>query len=130
MTPVIYLASPIDQGDASSIQKIAQHQLIDSGCAVFNPAAGWTVPKWAEPSNRLQNGNIALLRQCNGLLAILKPDVLTIGVIMEIMEAHAIGVPVSIYGHGVKPSWSLAQMGYRVHDDLETAIDELLGGFE
>lgn len=130
MTPVIYLASPIDQGDAGNTQQIAQHQLLDRGCAVFNPAAGWAVPRYAEPSKKLQNGNLALLRQCDGLLAILKPDILTIGVIIEIMEAYALGMPVSIYGHGVKPSWSLAQMGYRVHYDLDIAIDELVGGME
>lgn len=130
MTPVIYLASPIDQGFAGETRRIAKGVLLESGCAVFDPAAGWDVPKQATPNKSLQDGNLALLRKCDGMLAILKPDILTIGVILEIVEAHNMGMPISVYGYGLQPSWSLAHLGYRVHDDIEQAIDELVGGME
>lgn len=126
MTYVIYLASPIDQGNAAEAKQSAHEWLLGHNCAVFDPAAGWTVPKHGRPNPALQRGNVALLRQCNGMLAILRPDVLTIGVILEIQEALAVGIPVKVYGEGLRPSWSLAALGVAVHDSLATAITDLL----
>lgn len=126
MTHVIYLASPIDQGDAAEAKHLAQEWLLGHNCAVFDPAAGWTVPRHGKPNPALQHGNVALLRQCDGMLAILRPDVLTIGVILEIEEALNMGIPVKIYGEGLRPSWSLAYLGVTVHDSLSAAITDLL----
>jgi len=127
MTPVIYLASPIDQGSDSGKEK-AREVLLSRSCAVFDPAAGWTVPKTGEPSSRLQHGNMALLRQCDGILAILSPKILTIGVVLEIQEMLMMGKPISIYAPQIRPSWSLAYLGIQPQQDLEQAIDQLIGG--
>ena len=114
------------QGDAAEAKQSAQEWLLGHNCAVFDPAAGWTVPKYGKPNPALQRGNVALLRQCDGMLAILRPDILTIGVILEIEEALNMGIPVKIYGEGLRPSWSLAYLGVAVHDSLSTAITDLL----
>ena len=129
MTPVVYLASPIDQGTDSGKDK-AREALLDRGCAVFDPSAGWTVPKWGEPSRGLQNGNIALLRKCDGVLAILNPRILTIGVVLEIQDALLSGLAVSVYAPEVKPSWSLAYLDLYPHNDLDFAIDMLIEDIE
>lgn len=126
MTPVIYLASPIDQGNASDDKKTAHEWLRGSNCAVFDPSSAWSVSKSSKPNPALQRGNMALLRQCHGVLAIVKPDVLTIGVVLEIQEAVEVGIPVQVCGRGLQPSWSLAYLGLEVHYSVQEAIKALL----
>lgn len=126
MSPVVYLASPIDQGTTEEPKTRARGHLLSAGCAVFDPSVGWTVPQNATPSRNLQMGNIALLRRCDGLLAILQPDLLTIGVVLEIQEALEYGIPIAVYSKGLKASWSLAYLGVKPHSDMKEAIDELM----
>lgn len=131
MTPVIYLASSIDQGRDDTRER-ARQALLSRPCALFDPAAGWTVSESSRPSPGLQKGNMALLRQCDGLFAVLNPTILTVGVILEIQEAVDYGLPVRVYGPGIKPSWSLSYLGVELHTDLNLAVrllmEEVLGG--
>lgn len=128
MTPTIYLASPIDQGTLGAVKQHAKDQLLLYGCAVFDPASGWMVPALGTPNRSLQRGNFALMRQCQGVLAILRPDILTIGVILEIEEAINLGMPVVVIGMDLRPSWSLAYLGVPVYTSTEEAIESLLEG--
>jgi nucleoside 2-deoxyribosyltransferase len=123
--PTIYLASPIDQGRTSAEKTRAFDYLLSRGCAVFDPGAGWSVPPTGVPNPSLQKGNLSLLRACDGVLAILKPDLLTIGVVMEIEEAIHMGIPVQVYGPELRPSWSLAYLGLKPHGELIAAVHSL-----
>jgi nucleoside 2-deoxyribosyltransferase len=127
MTQIIYLASPIDQGNTNALRDKAKHELLVAGAVVFDPSAGWVVSKIAQPTPALQHANTAVLRYCSGVLAILDPEILTVGVILEIQEAQAGGTPVVIYAPRLKPSWSLAYLGIEVHTDLYEAIELLIG---
>ena len=127
MTPVIYLASPIDQGTDDSKEK-AREVLLRRSCAVFDPSAGWTVPAGGKPSPALQKGNMALLRQCDAMLAILNPKIMTLGVVLELEEMINMGKPVTIYAPDIRPSWSLAYLGIQPSQDLTTAINQLVEG--
>jgi hypothetical protein len=127
MTQLIYLASPIDQGNTATLKDGAKRHLLSEGAAVFDPSAGWTVSQLAEPTPALQYANIAVLRHCGGLFAILKPDVLTVGVILEIEEAIDNLIPVVVYAPDLKPSWSLSYLGVDVCTNLNEAIDKMMG---
>lgn len=127
MTPVIYLASPIDQGTDDSKER-ARDVLLSRSCAVFDPSAGWTVPVAGRPSPALQRGNMALLRQCDAMLAILNPKIMTLGVVLELQEMLNMGKPVAIYAPDIRPSWSLAYLGIQPNPDLITAINQLVEG--
>lgn len=124
-TPTVYLASPIDQGQTKSEKTRAIEHLLDRQCAVFDPSAGWKVPAAGRPNSTLQRGNLAILRQCHGLLAILKADILTIGVVLEIQEAIDCGMPIQVYSPDMQPSWSLNYLGVTPHRDLIQAIHDL-----
>lgn len=126
MTPVIYLASPIDQGTISGMKDQALQALLTSRCAVFDPGAGWSVPAQATPSEMLQHGNMALLNRCDGLLAILDPKILTIGVVMEILHARANDMPAHVWAPNLRTSWSLASLHVPVYRYLDDAIRELI----
>jgi len=127
MTAVIYLASSIDQGTEYTKEK-AREALLKASCAVFDPAGGWGVPASGDPSPALQEANLALLRECDGLFAILNPTTLTIGVIIEIQEAKLHGIPTVVYAPGIRTSWSLAYLGLDPHQTLPTAIAALKKG--
>jgi nucleoside 2-deoxyribosyltransferase len=124
-TPVIYLASPIDQGRTDRYRSRAKEGLGSRGCAVYDPAGGWTVPKVGRPSPRLQKANMAALANCDGLLAILDPGVLTIGVTLEIHLATTLGIPTEVWGPDLHPSWSLAYLGLEPHTEIHYALDSL-----
>jgi hypothetical protein len=124
MTNVIYLASPIDQG-RDGTKETARDVLHTYDCAVFDPGAGWTVPRNGKPNRVLQAANIALLRECDGILAILNPAILTIGVILELIEADIRGMARCVYAPDLKPSWALALLGIPVYSNLEDAVQYL-----
>ena len=123
--PVVYLASPIDQGRTDEYRSRAKEGLGSRGAAIYDPAAGWTVPKIGRPSPRLQKANMAALAQCDGVLAILDPGILTVGVILEIHLATTIGIPVEIWGPELYTSWSLAYLGIQPQTEMHYALDEL-----
>lgn len=125
MTPVIYLASSIDQGRENHREE-ARQALLRRSCALFDPAAAWTVTESAEPSPGLQRANMALLRQCDGVLAVLSPGRLTVGVILEIQESKLLGIPTQVYAPGIRPSWSLSYLGIEPHADLNAAVGALM----
>jgi len=124
MTKVIYLASAIDQG-TDTHKDWARASLLRVSCAVFDPSAGWRVPRDTSPSPVLQAANLALLEECDGLLALLTPTVLTIGVILEIQHAQLHGIPTAIYAPDLKPSWTLAYLRLETHSNMDHAIDSL-----
>jgi nucleoside 2-deoxyribosyltransferase len=124
MTPVVYLASPIDQGNMAALREEAKAGLLLQGCAVFDPAAGWSVPARAEPSPALQAANMRLLTECDAVLALLDPTILTVGVTLELNAAH--GKPTHVWAPNLRPSWSLAYLGVTIHKYLDDAIKELM----
>ena len=126
MTPVIYLASPIDQGSVEYMRVHAKTALLDLGCAVFDPFGGWKVPIGGEPSPALQRGNLRLLNACDGLFAILNPKVLTIGVTLELAHAAKHRIPAVAWAPQLAPSWALSYLGVESHRYLDYAIEELV----
>lgn len=126
MTKTIYLATSIDQGLEDSRGK-AKEALLRASFAVFDPAEGWDVPSGGNPTGALQRGNLALLGESDGLLAILNPGVLTVGVVIEIMKAVNWQIPTVVYAPNMKPSWSLAYLGVTHYQNLDAAILDLKG---
>jgi hypothetical protein len=124
MTPVIYLASPIDQGTVLQMRNQAKAKLLEAGCAVFDPGTGWAVGPDTEPTHRLQTANLAVLARCDGILAIYDPHILTIGVTIELMEACP--KPSHVWAPNLKPSWALTYLDVKVHVLLDNAIEELV----
>ena len=124
MTKTIYLAGPIDQGQAREMRTAARAALFERGRALFDPSMGWAVPYGAVPSPSLQRANVAVLRQCDGLLVYLDPTVMSVGVTIEIVEAVNFGTPVAIWAK-MKPSWALAYLGVPMFDELDDALSEL-----
>jgi nucleoside 2-deoxyribosyltransferase len=128
-TKTVYLASAIDQGQAWSMRAEAREALLKARHAVYDPAAGWSVPEASVPSPSLQKANLAALRACDGLLVCLDPSILSIGIVIEMMEAINLDVPVVAYGK-LSPSWSLAYLGIDVFTELEDAIAALDWGMD
>ena len=126
-TPVVYLAAAIDQGEAVDTRRKAKEALLAHGNAIFDPSGGWSVPKFGKPSGSLQTANFALLDRCDGLFAILTPDVMTVGTILEIHHAIDCGIPTVVYGPDLKPSWALSFLDLTPHKYLSEAIDDLKG---
>lgn len=124
--PAIYLASPIDQGRTDEYRSRAKEGLRSRGAATYDPAGGWTVPVAGRPSPGLQMANMAALRNCDGLLAILDPGILTVGVILEINHAIELDIPVEVWGPKLHPSWSLAYLGITPHTEIHHALDTLM----
>ena len=129
-TPVIYLAAAIDQGQPANLAAAAKQLLLATGHVVFDPAAGWSVPTHANPSATLQKANFALLDQCDGLLAILTPDIMTVGTILEIDYARRQGLAVAVCGPQIRASWALAYLGITPHTHLRDAIGYMKGQFD
>jgi nucleoside 2-deoxyribosyltransferase len=126
-SPVVYLAGAIDQGEASDTRRRVKEALLAHGNAIFDPSGGWSVPTYGKPSGSLQAANTALLSRCDGLLAILTPDIMTVGTVLEIHYAVDNGIPVTVYGPSLKPSWALAFLGITPHAYLNDAINDLKG---
>lgn len=124
MTKTVYLAGPIDQGQAWSMRAEAREALRGRGYVYFDPSTGWDVPPDAEPSANLQRANIAALRQCDALLVCLDPSILSIGATLEIVEAVSFGTPVAVWAK-IRPSWALAYLGVPVFEALDKALDEI-----
>lgn len=125
MTKLIYIASPIDQGQAQQMVLEAKTYLASLGHVTYDPSAAWTVPPDATPDGHLQTANLAVLDSCDGLLAILRPQTLTIGVIIEIVYAHRHAIPTAVLAPGIKPSWALAHLGITPHRHISDAINQL-----
>jgi len=129
-TPVVYLAAAIDQGQPANLAAQAKQLLLATGHAVFDPAAGWNVPTNPTPSPTLQRANFALLGQCDGLLAILTLDIMTVGTILEIDYARTRGLAVAVCAPGIRTSWALAYLGITPHNHLRDAIEYMKGQFD
>ena len=91
-TPIIYLASPIDNGVLSGVDKVHE-LLVQDGFAVYWPQKAWSVRAGSVPNEKLQGANMGVLDFADGLLACLKADTLTVGTIIEIYEAQGRGIP-------------------------------------
>lgn len=123
-TPVIYLASPIDNGVLSGVDKVHE-LLVQDGFAVYWPQKAWAVRAGSVPNEKLQGANMSVLDFADGLLACLKVDKLTIGTIVEIYEAQSRGIPTVVWGN-VNHSWALAYLGVEAYADLRDAVRALI----
>lgn len=113
---ILYYAHPIDQATTtnSGVEKIASQR----GVVLFDPAGGWRVPPGAQPQPEMQQANLDVLRRCDGVIAYLDQRVLSIGVTIELVEAHNHGIPALVYGD-LKPSWALTYLGIEQTKDLD-----------
>jgi nucleoside 2-deoxyribosyltransferase len=122
-TPIIYLASPIDNGVLSGVDKVHE-LLVQDGFAVYWPQKAWSVRAGSVPNEKLQGANMGVLDFADGLLACLKADTLTVGTIIEIYEAQGRGIPTVVWGN-LNHSWALAYLGVDVYADLRDAVRAL-----
>jgi dUTP pyrophosphatase len=111
---VIYLARPIDQAGedprASRWATEASRVASESGVALFAPAEAFKLPAGASPDPSLERVNRAVLRECEGLLALMPGGVPTVGVPMEIEAALGLGLPVAV-ATDFPGLWSLQRDG-------------------
>jgi nucleoside 2-deoxyribosyltransferase len=122
-TPLIYLASPIDNGPISGVDKVHE-LLVQDGFAVYWPQKAWSVRPGAIPNEKLQGANMAVLDYADGLLVCLKEDKLTVGCILELQEAANKDLPVVVWGN-MNHSWALAYLAVDVYSDLRDAVRAL-----
>lgn len=123
-TRTVYLAHPIDNGYFYARPVV--DALVDAGHAVFDPQAAWTMPRQVQPTERVTRSLIALMQECDGVLACLPKHTLTIGTVMEVVYAASIEMPVVVHGD-LSPSWALASLKSPVPviADLNEAVHTL-----
>lgn len=125
MTKTIYLASPIDQGTATTLLETIKTNLHQLGYVTYDPTKAWHTPPEATPNPTIQTANLAVLEQTNLLLAILKPQTLTIGVTIELIHAHQNNIPTVVLAPGLKPSWALAYLELHPHQTIEETMQDI-----
>lgn len=111
---LIYYAHPIDQ--RHHVDDTAIAALHRRGAGVYDPGKAWDLSPATQPSPGLQRANIAVLRHCDGVLVQLAPDILSVGAILEIVEAKNHDIPVLVYGP-LRPSWALTYLDVEVTND-------------
>ena len=115
---LIYYAHPIDQaGGGDDPFYWLPEALGARGAVIYDPAAAWRVPALNQPRPGLQKANLDVLRQCDGLIACLRRDVMSVGVVLEIVEAINHDIPTLVYAPGMSTSWALAYLGAEITDD-------------
>ena len=122
-TPIVYLASPIDNGVLSGIDKVRE-MLVQDGYAVYWPQQAWQVLPGSIPTESLQAANLAVLDMADGLIACLKPNRLSVGTVLEIVEARMKEIPTVVWGE-MNHSWALAYLGVESYADLRDAVRRL-----
>lgn len=122
-TPIIYLASPIDNGVLSGVDKVRE-LFVQDGYAVYWPQKAWQVPQGAIPNEQLQAANLAVLDLADGLIACLDPERLSVGTVLEIVEARNREIPVVVWGK-MHHSWALSYLNVESYLDLRDAIRRL-----
>jgi len=93
---LIYLAQPIDQADERSkrMAELASATLVEAGATVFRPALAFD--SGGDPAGIGQAINRLALREADGVMAVLKHGVPSIGVPIEIQWAVDNGKPVAL----------------------------------
>lgn len=115
---LVYYAHPIDQGGDDLFYWIPE-ALNSRGAVVYDPAAAWRVPVINRPRPGLQQANLDVLRRCDGLIACLKRDTMSVGVVLEIQEAINHDIPTLVFGPTLATSWALAYLGVEVVGEPE-----------
>lgn len=111
---LIYYAHPIDQRHHADDQLPAM--IKRRGAGVYDPGKAWDLAPATQPSPGLQKANLAVLRACDGVLVQLAPDILSVGAILEIVEAKNHDIPVLVWGD-LRPSWALNYLDVEVTHD-------------
>lgn len=115
---LIYYAHPIDQAGGEDDPFYWLPEALNSrGAVVYDPATAWRVPALNLPRPGLQKANLDVLRRCDGLVACLRRDVMSVGVVLEIVEAMNHDIPTLVYAPGMSTSWALAYLGTETTDD-------------
>ena len=121
---LIYYAHPIDQ---RTIENEGLPLMITSrGGAIYDPGQAWIVSMAARPKPGLQRANLAVLRNCDGILVHLHPDVMSIGTTLELVEAANHGIPALVFGR-LRSSWALSYLGIEQTDDVDEVARWLEG---
>lgn len=132
MTPLLYLAGPIDQAAGNMRlarwRELAKASARDAGVMTYDPARPFCVPAGCTPDDRIWKINWRALTVCDMMLAVMPVGAATIGTPMEIGEAVGrLGIPVAVCtDDGV--SWALRRPGVQIFglDEQGAAIDWLL----
>ena len=111
---LIYYAHPIDQRHitATAVTDAIKRR----GAGIYDPGKAWDLSPATQPSPGLQKANLAVLRHCDGVLVHLQRDVLSVGAILEIIEALNNDIPCLVYGD-LSPSWAFAYLGVETTND-------------
>lgn len=125
---IAYLAHPIDAATdpaaAARVRlavEVATKSLSGAGFEVYRPNAAWHA-KGSNPDPRVQETNMATMLGCDVLVALLPPGIPTIGVVLEIAEAHRVGMPLVVWRPDIAPSYALASMSLTVVQSLEAIV--------
>lgn len=127
MATVVYLAYPIDQaGDAPGLwddyQIVKNHMIREPGLAFYDPGRAWNAHD-TQPDPRIQAVNTAALLRADAVVAILPPDVSSVGVPMEVAWAVSAGIPVLVLRNAF--SWALQLEGVQQFDHLGEFLGEI-----
>lgn len=124
---LIYYAHPIDQHKGPDTTRAVPETLKTRGAVIYDPATAWALPITSRPSPGLQRANLAVLRNCDGLIACIRRDVMSIGVTLEIVEALNHDIPTLVYAAGFSSSWALSYLGAETTDHLDRVWSWLEG---
>ena len=125
--PVVYLAHPIDQGRAEIYVEQATEVLAKLGCVIYDPQQAWTCPAGFSPL--IHTANMRVLDTCEFMVAVLHPQVLSVGTITEMqykVQRHP--GKVLVYGPDLLPSVALHAMRVPIVgtvQDLSLAVTRL-----
>lgn len=118
---IVYLAAPIDM--ANDEVRMARHwakmALQRVGYTVFDPASAWIGPI----DERQQGVNLEAIHRCDGLFAVMLPNVMSVGVPLEIHEAVRLQIPVAVWTP--RESMVLAHLGVTQHENLNACVAAL-----
>ena len=121
---IVYFAHPIDQSNSHDVR--LANSIGSMGIVLYNPAPAWTVPIAAQPEPALQAANLAVLRHCDAVVASLDKGIMSIGVGIELVEAHNHGIPTIVHGN-LRSSWALSYLGIEQTNDVERVLEWLRG---
>jgi nucleoside 2-deoxyribosyltransferase len=99
---VCYLALPMDTGDAAEWANEARQRLAAEGWFTYDPSSAWSAiaRPTSEQARIVHEANVATIRKCDALLALLPADTRSFGVPIEVAIAVAAGKPVVLVGPG------------------------------
>jgi dUTP pyrophosphatase len=127
MALLVYLAYPIDldRGKAGFIddyQMIKNRMIDEPGLTFYDPGRAFNANDCG-PDQRVQAVNMAALTRADAVVAILPPDVPSVGTPMEIAWASAAGIPCHVLRDA--PSWALQVDNIYHHSEMAYLLNAI-----